>query len=165
MVIALRVIGAAFMQIYTHAVASLGSNVVSILLSLPIVAVVAAGAFFSRSFLLLPLGVGLLLAVLPNPAAAGTQFLNHLLANGDYLTFGDYRAGLREYWRFALRCWLVSVAISILLIGNAAFYLRLNTSVSGFLAIVWLFVLSAWLAAHLYVYPLIMQQEVQRVLV
>lgn len=163
--IAFRALGAAFMQLYTHAVASFVSNAASLVLSLPIVGIALGVALLMRSFLLLPIAVAVLVCILPNPAAAGTQFLNHLLAHGDYLTLGDYRAGLREYFVFSLRCWIVSLAITVVLAGNAVFYTRLNTPFSGFLAVLWLFALFIWLSAQLYAYPLILQQEVRKVLV
>jgi uncharacterized membrane protein YesL len=163
--LALRALGSAVTQLYRHAVVTLVSNVLSALLSLPIVALVIVAGILTHSVMLVPIGVAIFVGALPNPAAAASQYLAHLLAHGDFLTVADYKRGLKENFTFALRCWLLSAAVTIVAAGNAVFYLRLRTPFSGVLAVLWLFALFLWLGAQLYVYPLIMEQEVHRVVV
>jgi uncharacterized membrane protein YesL len=164
----LRAIGSAFRQVLTHATASLLANVMATLLSAPIILTVGAVAYGTRSLSLIPLGVALLVGVLPNPCAAGLHAVTREFAASGYATFSDHWAGLRAYFFPALKAWLLSLAVTALIVANLVFYVRaLGTgsgivrSVSPGLLFAWLLVFVVWIAIHLYVFPLIVVQEVK----
>ena len=79
----LRAVGSACRQVFSHLAVSFGGNLLAMLLSLPIVLVSIVAAFFVHSLSLVPLGIALLVGVLPNPACMGLQTLTRELARGD----------------------------------------------------------------------------------
>lgn len=166
MTLALRAFGSALVQVYTHFSSSVIANLVAILLSIPVLVVVLALSYGVRSFGLVPLGVALFIGVLPNPATCGVQFITHEVANGEILSASDQWSGLQRYWAVALRTWLVSVIVTLLIVLNLVFYGRLAAGTSsvhviaGPVELLWLAVLLFWIALHLYVFPLLMAQEV-----
>jgi uncharacterized membrane protein YesL len=166
----LRVVGSAFRQVLTHVTASVFSNLFAAVLSLPIVLIAGVGAYASRSFSLIPLGVAMLAGVLPNPFAAGLHTVAQELATAGYATFGEHWTGLRQHFLPALKTWLVSLAITVLILANIVFYLRelgsgagVVGSVAPGLVLVWGIVFLLWIAIHLYVFPLLLLQEVKSV--
>jgi hypothetical protein len=150
---------------------SFGGNVLAMLLSLPIVLVSIVAAFYAHSLSLVPLGVALLVGVLPNPACMGLQTLTRELARGQTADFREQWQGLRLYWRACLRAWLVAAAVTGICVLNIAFWgtqaanraSRLH-AVAAPLLIVWTLILFLWLAVHLYVAPLLLAQAEARVL-
>jgi len=135
-------------------------------LSIPLLIVIVLSGYVTQSFSLVPLGVVLLIGVLPNPAAAGLQYMTHELAEGEIMTFSDVWWGLRKYWVPALRSWLTSLIVTVLLLANVIFYARAVTThtstvhaVAGPLEALWIALLLFWLLLHLYVFPLLMVQE------
>jgi hypothetical protein len=133
-------------------------------LSVPILVLVGIVSYATRSFSLIPLGVVLLIGILPNPGSAGLQALARELANREILTMGDQWRGLRHYWLLALRMWLLSSLVCTILVANATFYSRATFFGAGLVDFVALYLLLVWLAAHLYVYPLIVEQQDKSVL-
>lgn len=136
------------------------------LLVAPLVVVVGAAAFGTQSFSLVPLGVALLVGILPNPCTAGVQAVEHEIAAGEMVTVHDHWSGLRLYARPAAVAWLVSFAVTAVIVGNAAFYLHIAASSSGLLRLLapplllaWLLVFVVWMSMHLYIFPLLIQQE------
>jgi uncharacterized membrane protein YesL len=166
----LRVIGAAITQVLTHVSASLLANLVGAALSAPLVVVLGIVAFGTQSFSLVPLGVALLVGVLPNPAMAGVQTVAHELATEGFVTFHDHWEGVQRYARPAARLWLVSLAGTALILGNLAFYAHAVGTNGGVLRVVapplflvWLLVGVWWISMHLYVFPMLIKQEVKTV--
>jgi hypothetical protein len=162
----LRAIGSAFRQVITHVTASLLANIVAALLSTPIILVVGAFAYGSRSLSLIPLGVALLVGVLPNPCAAGVHAVTREFSTSGYATLSEHWTGLRAYFFPALRAWLLSLVVTILIGANLVFYVRVLGSASGVLhafapglLFAWLLVFVVWMALHLYVFPLIVVQD------
>lgn len=170
MTLALRALGSALVQVYTHFASSVIANLVAIVLSIPVLVVVLAFSYGIRSFGLVPLGVALFIGVLPNPATCGVQYIAHELANGEILSASDQWSGLQRYWAVALRTWLASVPITILIFLNLVFYGRLAAGTSSFrmiagpVELLWLAVFLFWIALHLYVFPLLLAQEARRLL-
>jgi hypothetical protein len=163
MILALRAFGSAIRQVFRHFGSLLLANLLATALSLPVVALVGAASYLSRSYGLMPLGIALLVGVLPNPGSAGLQFMARELARGEILAQGDQWVGLRQLWSLALKIWLLAVPVTVLLIVNVVFYMNVQTPVSGLLFVLWLLTLLAWLAVHVYVYPLIAAHAVRRV--
>lgn len=170
MVLGLRTIGAAFGQVLTHVSASLLSNLVAVALAVPLVFGIGAVAFGTRSFSLVPLGVALLVGILPNPCTAGVQAVAHELAAGGDVSFRDHWRGFKRYGRPAALAWLASLLVTAVILGNLAFYARAVGSGTGalhaiapVLFLVWLIPCTLWVAMHLYVFPLLIEQDVKSI--
>jgi uncharacterized membrane protein YesL len=117
----------------------------------------------------MPLGVAFLVGVMPNPCAGGVQFVAHELAGHQFVTWRDYLEGFQRYGRAALTLWLVSVGVSAILVGNILFYAHSLGSggpvphgVAVPLLMLWLSAFALWVSAHLYVFPLLLEQELKR---
>jgi hypothetical protein len=167
--LALRALGSAIAQVYSHVTAFLVGNLVAVVLSLPLVAMIGLLAWTARSFSIIPIGVAFLLGVMPNPCAGGIQFVAHELADKGPITWHDYLRGLRRYGRPALALWLVSVSVSAIILGNVVFYAvalgseHLVPHPLAFpLLMAWLVLFAVWVSAHLYVFPLLLTQEVRK---
>jgi hypothetical protein len=167
--LALQALGSAVAQVYSHVTAFLLGNLVAVVLSLPLVLLIGLLAWAARSFSIIPLGVAFLLGVMPNPCAGGIQFVAHELADKGPITWRDYLHGLRRTARPAFTLWLVSVAISATILGNAAFYaVALGSdglvphSIALPILVIWLAIFAVWVSAHLYVFPLLLTQEVAK---
>lgn len=155
-------------QVGSHLGAAVVANVGAVLLSLPVVIVLSAVAG-ATSLSLLPLGVVLLLGVLPNPALVGLQLACRSFATGESMTIREQWEGLIQGWRLPFRAWLVGVAITALILLNVTFYPRMAGRgalhiVAGPIEVIWLSALVFWLAMHLYLYPLLLRQEPPSVL-
>jgi hypothetical protein len=166
----LRAVGSALAQTFTHFSALLLANVLAMALSIPLVVLIGVAAFGTHSLSLIPLGVTLLLGVLPNPCSAGVQVIAHQLANDDLVTFNDHWAGLRRYARLACIVWAVSLSISAVILANVVFYIYSIGHSSGLLHtlstplfFIWSFLFIAWVSVHLFVYPLLIEQEVKKI--
>jgi hypothetical protein len=143
----------------------LGANLAAFVLSLPLIGLLGLIAYLFRSFSVLPIGVTVVVAILPNPAAAGLHFLAREYAHTEPVYAREQWDALRRYGVIALKAWLLSVPITAVLMLNTVFYASARFPLSGLLAVLWLYVLLTWFAAHLYVYPLIIEQEVKGILV
>jgi hypothetical protein len=169
--LALRAVGSACRQVFSHLTLSFGANVLAMLLSLPIVLALIVVAFVVHSLSVVPLGVAVFVGALPNPACLGVQTIARELARGRGAEFGEQRQAFRTYWRVGLRAWLISAAITIVLVLNVAFYaeqaLRPASRLHGVAAplfVVWALLLLFWLGIHLYVAPLLLAQTEPRAL-
>jgi len=164
------VVGSAFAQVLTHVAASVLGNLLATVLSIPIVLMVGALAFGTRSLSVIPLGVTLLVAVMPNPCTAGIQSVAHELALGEDITFRDHWQGFRRYARLAGIAWLGSVAVTAVILANLAFYAHAVGASGGILQAIapvlfflWLLLCIPWISLHLYVFPLLIEQEVKSI--
>ena len=168
MVLALRVLGATLQQVAAHFSAALVSNIVAFILSAPLVLAILVAAYLLRSFSVVPFGIMLLLGVLPNPAAAGLQYVvRESSTTMGIVALHDHLAGLRSLWLTALKTWSVSVLVTAVILLNLAFYSSTAGSrhsplapIAAPLDALLLVLLFAWLSLHLFVYPLLFQQEV-----
>jgi hypothetical protein len=167
----LRAVGSACHQVFTHLTLSFGGNLVAMLLSLPIVLALIVVAFVVHSLSVVPLGIAVLVGVLPNPACLGLQTIARELARGQAPEFAEQWQAFRAHWRVGLRMWLIASAITVALGLNAAFYaaqaLRPASAlhaVAGPLFLVWALLLLFWLGIHLYVAPLLLAQTEPRAL-
>jgi hypothetical protein len=164
-----RAFGAAFSRVFGNFTLSLAANVSAVLLSIPLLLLVGAGAFAAHSYLLIPLGLVILLGILPSPTTCGLHFAASELARGDMMALSDIRTGLRGYWRSALLTWLVSLVFTMLILVNLAFYAGQIRSahsplhaVAGPATALWTIALVLWIAMHLYVFPLLLVQDDNR---
>jgi hypothetical protein len=166
MLLGLRSIGSALHQVGARFTLSLGGNVTAIALSIPLLLVVFLLAFLFHSLSFVPFGVAVLVGVLPNPASMGLQSLAREMAYHRDPDLKDQWRGLRDYWRLALRTWLISTGVTAVCFLNVIFYAsRSATSTSGLggiagpLYLIWGLLLIFWLGMHLYVGPLLLAQE------
>jgi hypothetical protein len=168
-ILALRALGSAIAQVYSHVTVFLIGSAIAAVLSLPLVLVIGLLAWAARSFSIIPLGIAFLIGVLPNPCTGGIQFIAHELAGHQFITWRDYLDGLRRYGPPALGLWLLSLGISVVILVNTVFYLRALGSTTPIphtvafpLLAIWLVVFAIWVSAHLYVFPLLLEQEVKK---
>ncbi len=161
----LRALADAFRQAGTNLTLSVFSNLIGAALSIPVFMLIAVLAFFIHSLSVIPVGIVFLIGVLPNPALAGLQAVNRELTRHAFPNLQTQTSGLRDYWRPALRTWLTSLIVTVLIGANLVFYTTQNKAgsfvrpVATPLAIIWILLLAFWLVLHLYVYPLILAQE------
>lgn len=157
----LQAVQRAFVQTFAYFVPLMAATLITVLLSLPLIVVGVIGGLAAHSHILILLFTILLAVILPNPASAGIQFLAAEMASGEFVLLGDLWTGLRRFARPALVIWLLSVFGSAVIIANVVVYADLG----GFFAVlrfVWFYILGFWLAMHVYIYPLLMQQEALR---
>jgi hypothetical protein len=160
----LRVLGSTIGQISSHLTAAAVSNICAVVLSLPVIIVLSVLAH-STSLSALPLGVVLLLGVLPNPLLVGLQLSAHALTKHETLRINEQWQGVVRYWRLSLRAWLLAITVTAVILLNVSFYPRMAAGpgvlhvLVGPIEVVWLSALVFWLSMHLYVYPLLLRQE------
>src|SRR5919199_5265317 len=117
-----RAVGSACYQVFSHLAVSFGSNLLAMLLSLPVVLVLIVVAFYVHSLSVVPLGIAVLVGALPNPACMGLQTLARELARGRAADLREQWQALRTYWRGGLRAWLIAAATTVIFALNVAFY-------------------------------------------
>jgi hypothetical protein len=166
-----RAVGSACHQVFSHLTLSFGGNVLAMLLSLPIVVALIVVAFVVHSLSVVPLGIAVLVGVLPNPACLGLQTIARELARGHGAEFGEQWEAFRAYWRVGLRAWLIGAAVTAVLALNVVFYAAQVTNsgsrlhaVAAPLFLIWALLLLFWLGTHLYVAPLLLAQVEPRAL-
>ena len=167
----LRTVGSSCRQVFSHLALSFGANVLAMLFSLPIVLALVAVAFVVHSLSVVPLGIAVLVGVLPNPACLGLQTIARELACGHGAAFGEQWDAFRAHWRVGLRAWLIGAAGTAVLSLNVVFWAAQATNpgsrlhaVAAPLFLVWGLGLLFWLGTHLYVAPLLLAQEEPRAL-
>lgn len=165
MILALRIMGAATVAVYRHMTISMAGNLVTSLLTIPLLLLIGWGAYTVGSYAFIPLSIVLLVGILPYPLAGGVQNVAVHLVENDLTDLGTVWEGVRAYWLPALRLWLLSLVVTLLILANLAFYTIApahHLPVGPFarpLFTLWLMVLIIWLAMHFYLPPLIMRQE------
>lgn len=167
----MRAVGSACRQVFSHLTLSFGGNVLAMLLSLPIVLVLIVVAFVVHSLSVVPLGIAVLVGVLPNPACLGLQTIARELAHGHGAAFGEQWEAFRAHWRVGLRAWLIGAAVTTVLGLNVVFWgaQAINRAsalhaTAAPLFVVWALLLLFWLGIHLYVAPLLLAQTEPRAL-
>jgi uncharacterized membrane protein YesL len=157
-----RALGIAVTRARHHPGGLFLANIVAALLSLPIIALAIIIAALAHLAVLIPVTIALALGVLPNPAAAGLHYVVDQMVTDDLFYAGDQWIGLKDLWRYTLRVWLISLVVTVFIAANIAFYARSGFPLAFVLVFIWVYVLVLWLAAHLYIYPLILRQEERR---
>jgi hypothetical protein len=134
-------------------------------LSLPFVALLAAAVMpLHVGSLAFPI-IGVLLGVLPSPATAGLQYMCRRMVQREPTGAGDQWDGFRFHARAALGFWVISLVGTAVIAANLVVYSGSHLAAFRLLQILWIYILLFWLALHLYVYPLLMRQEGQPLLV
>ncbi|HEX6507276.1 MAG TPA: hypothetical protein VF221_06560 [Chloroflexota bacterium] len=141
------------------------ASLVAAVLSLPSVLLAGILGSVSGSWSVFIGALILLVGIMPNPAVAGLQYVAHGIARSTPLIgIAELADGYRAYAPLAFKAWLVGIAGAAIILGNLAFYATQHAPLFGVLRLIWLYLLYVWLGAHLYVYPLIVEQHVKRVL-
>lgn len=149
----------------THLTVSLVSNLVGAVLSIPILILVL---LLTRSFngiVAIGAGITLLVTVLSNPVLGGVHVIARDLARREVVVTSDAWEGIREYWKVALRAYGISLPVSLVIFLNLIFYTGSGFARSPIgdlkvpIIVFWLLVLLLWLSLHLYIWPLMIEQE------
>jgi len=112
-----------------------------------IYAMVAAGVFW---------------VVGPSPLLVGVHLWAHRLVNDQRIEFSIFWEGLREFWRPALALCGIAIAGNVLLLMNAAFYLRSEVGALRLFGVVWVWATLLWVLMQMYWLPLLIVQEDRR---
>ena len=131
--LAFRAVGSALAQVFSRVLLMLLGNLSAMVMSLPLLFLATFLSLLAGSLVVLPLWVALLVGVLPNPALAGPQLTARELAHGEPVDWSDQVAGWREYGLTALIAWLFAACITLILVGNFAFYIWASTKADGIL--------------------------------
>jgi len=162
-VLAIRAISSSFGLVLHRLERVLVGNLIAALVGSPVFIVSGLAAYFTGQVLVGAIVASILLGVLPNPATAGLQLMAHDMAAGEYLLMAGPLDGIRLYWKVALRFWLIGALVTLVLGVNCIFYTNAHFTGSGVVQFAAIYVFMTWIAAHVYVYPLIIEQEVKTV--
>ena len=103
-----------------------------------------------------------LTVVLLGPATAGLAAVTNSIAHGTGQHFEDFKAGARDYLWISLRWLLLNVIVAALLAANVVFYGAIESPIGPVFQVVAATLGAVWLAAQLYVWPFLMEQEDKR---
>jgi hypothetical protein len=156
---ALLALGSALKDIFSHFTLAVLGSAITLVLSLPLLFVLAGVASATHSWGVMPIGIALLIGVLPNPAGAGMHYVAAQFARHEDPTLQDHWAGLRRYAGAATKCWVISLLITAILLVNVVFYTSRSSSFAPALQLLWLLLLFAWGGILLHVYPLLLRQD------
>jgi hypothetical protein len=159
-----------FRQLWVRLGAFALANLFAIALSLPVLVLLAIAAYLAQALHLAPFAIVILLGILPNPFMAGLQFMARELAQDDLLSLRDQWQGFRQCARSAAILWVPSIALTALIIFEVTFYFSASGAGGGsfhllnlILGFLWAFVLLFWLSIHLYVFPLLIEDDEKRI--
>jgi uncharacterized membrane protein YesL len=153
----------AFVQVYRRIWVLILANFIALLLSIPFGALLALLPVFPHRRSLSLVLLGMLVTLLPSPAAAGLQSVMREIATGGHIFVSDLWDGLKAHVWLALRSWIAGVIGTLVILANVEYYPRIQLIIAPVMEIVWLYVLVLWLGMLLYVYPLIVVQDDRRV--
>jgi hypothetical protein len=156
---AARALAGAIRQFRLYVGLMLAANLSAALLLLPILAVAVFISVALRAEGDIPIAMAVAVGILPSPSSAGAQFVAHETAITKVVFWRDVIDGLRAYAWPVFRIWAISLGVTAVLVGNAAFYAQRSFPGAAGIALLWVLLAVPWFAIHLYVYPLIMQQE------
>jgi uncharacterized membrane protein YesL len=155
---AFRTLWTALVSLYEETLVLVAANVSAIALNLPfaLVLFLIGLPFVSSSD-----GGQWLIAVIawlipfaPTPGNIALAGLTRIAAGPDVPRFFQFKESLRQHWRLALRCTLVSVLIEAGLLWNVFFYFGMGEAWLQLIGIVWLYAAISWLSMHTYLIPL-----------
>lgn len=164
---AFRTLWTALVGLYEETLVLLGGNVATVALNLPLILVVR--------FLALPLvsvddpsnaslfvSIVAFTMVIPTPGNVGLAGLTRVAAGPDVPRFAAFQASLKQRWRLAAACTLVSTGVLVAIMWYVTASVTLGWPL--LIAIFWLYVGLFWLSLHLYIVPLAVHVEEPRLL-
>jgi uncharacterized membrane protein YesL len=102
----------------------------------------------------------LCLLILPiGPATAGLFYVSNEVAKGEPIWFRLFWVGVRRFLGLSIRLSIVIVAVTILLIVNCVFYLRLQSTIGMVVGIVWAYSIVFWGFLLTYPFALLVNME------
>ena len=103
--------------------------------------------------------LALLLAIPIGPATAALAATARRCAADLRLTRDHYFAGLRTFWRPALRLSAIGMIGLALMMLNLIFYSSQSNMLLQGLAVVWVYLIIFWLGVQFYAYPVLVRME------
>lgn len=167
---AFRTLWMALVGLYEETLTLLGANLLALALNLPL------GLAFVLVALLLPafqddvarqwlIGIVLwLLLFVPTPGNIALAGLTRVAAGPDVPRLEMFKTALRDHWRLALQCCVLSVVVMAALVWNVVFYYDVGTGLLRLVSILWAYAALFWLAVHIYVAPLLVHIAEPRLL-
>ena len=162
---AFRTLWTALVGLYEETLVLLAGNLAAVGLNLPIgiILLLVALPFTDQSstqWLIAVVAWGLVF--LPTPGNVGLAGLARVAAGPDVPRFSAFRHSLKQRWRLALACTLVSTGVLVAL----AWYVIASVALGWplLIGIVWLYAALFWLSLHLYVVPLAVHVNEPRLL-
>lgn len=110
---------------------------------------------------LLWVGACLTIVLMP-PATAGLAAVTNSIAHGTGQHIEDFKDGARRYVWISLRWLILNVIVAALLLVSVAFYGGLASSAGLLLQIFVAFLALLWIAAQIYIWPFLIEQEDKR---
>ncbi len=108
---------------------------------------------------LLLLCLPFLIPFVPSPALVGLHTLGRELARGEGVSWSLFWRTTRRYFWRSLAIYAISLVATILLSISMRFYLSSDNTVLQWIGFGWLYVFLIWLIMHLYLLPLMLEQE------
>ena len=99
------------------------------------------------------------------PALAGVYYVTNQLAHGRYRTeWRDFFVGFRRYFVKSWQLLLADLFLLLLIVSNIIFYTSMPNEIVRLVSILWWYLLAFWLGLQIYLFPLLMEQEDERLL-
>jgi uncharacterized membrane protein YesL len=105
------------------------------------------------------IALALLTAVPLGTVSPGLTAVAQRIYEGRTISWGDFVAGARKYYRFGWLVYGTWVAGLIIILVNIWFYTQMQASLGGYLMIVFLYIMVAWVGLLIYLGPLAILQE------
>ena len=102
----------------------------------------------------------LCLLILPiGPATAGLFYISNEVAKGEPISFRLFWVGMRRFLGLSVKLSIVVVSVTLLLIVNCIFYLRLQSTVGMIVGIIWAYAIVFWGMLLTYPFALLVSME------
>jgi hypothetical protein len=135
-------------------------NLATTLLLFPVLVLITLGLSATGLLSAFPLTAALAAAVLSCPLVAPLQIASNRLARGYAVwILRDSREFMGKHGFLVLRLWLLDLLITAGLIANIGFYTTHTAPIAIGLRVLFVYLLFGWLAMHIYVYPLIVEDR------
>jgi uncharacterized membrane protein YesL len=167
---AFRTLWLALVSIYEETMVLVGGNWAALALNAPIGLAIwlIALPFLDASDEVQSQSLGAIIAwllpFLPTPGNVALAGLTHVAAGPDVPRFAAVTQSLKRHWRLALRCSLVSLVVTAILVANVFFYAAFGEGWVRLASIVWVYATLFWLSLHIYLVPLLVHVAEPRAL-
>lgn len=154
------IIWRAIVDVYGELFPMVGMNLLWLIISIPIVAVLTLVLVLFRVQAELAFPIAMLFAMLaPSPASVGIHLYANQLAKEERVEFDLFWTGLKTLGVRSLVLLAICAVATVLLGINLAFYLGSSVRVLQYLAILWFYAMLLWFSMMLYMNPLLVEQN------